>query len=91
MRLARALLLMSGFGETGELDPLPTEIAEESLAEMIGSPKSAVSSFMNRFRELGFIRYDGQIHVDKSLLNAILHDRLPGNNTATPEIVHPAR
>jgi CRP-like cAMP-binding protein len=88
-RLARTLLLMSGFGETGELEPLPPEITEESLAEMIGVPSSSVSFFMNRFRELGFVRWDGQIQVHQSLLNSILRDRLPGNNTATPEIEHP--
>jgi len=90
-RLARALLLMSGLGKTGEIESLPLEITEERLAEMIGAPRSAVRFFMNRFRELGFIRYDGQIRVHQSLLDTILHDRLPGNNTATPEIVHPAR
>ena len=90
-RLARALLLMAGIGETGEMGLLPREITEESLAEMIGAPKSVVGFFMNRFRDLGFIRYDGPIRIHQSLLNAILHDRLPGDNAATPEIVHPAR
>jgi CRP-like cAMP-binding protein len=90
-RLAQALLLMSGCGETGEMKTLPAEITEESLAETIGAPLSTVRFFMNRFRELGFIRHDGPIQVHSSLLNAILHDRLPGNNTATPEIVYPER
>ena len=63
------------------------EISEDRLAEMIGTSKSAVSFFMNRFRELGFIRYDGRIQVHESLLDVILHDRLPGNNAETPEIV----
>jgi CRP-like cAMP-binding protein len=90
-RLAQTLLLMSGFGETGELVRLPSEITEESLAESIGASKSAVRFFMNRFRELGFIRCDGRIQVHQSLLNSILNDRLPGNNTSTPEIVLPAR
>lgn len=88
-RLAQTLLLMSGLGEAGELEPLSAEITEESLAETIGAPKSAVSFFMNRFRELGFIRGEDRIQVHQSLLNTILHDRLPGNNTATPEIVRP--
>lgn len=90
-RLARILVLMAGYGEPGELGTLPPEVTEESLAEMLGVPKPAVSFFMNRFRELGFIDYDGRIQVHRTLLNVILHDRLPGNNAATPEIVHPPR
>jgi hypothetical protein len=58
---------------------------------MPGTPESAVRFFMNRFRELVYIPCDGPIRVHKSLLNAILHDRLAGNNAATPEIVHPSR
>jgi CRP/FNR family cyclic AMP-dependent transcriptional regulator len=90
-RLARILLLMAGVAETGKLEmPLP-EISEGRLAEMIGTSKSAVGIFMNRFCKLGLISFDGRIQVHKSLLNVILRDRLPGNNTATPEIVVLAR
>jgi CRP-like cAMP-binding protein len=85
-RLARALLLISGIGETGERELPAPEVTEERLAEMIGAPSSTVRFLMNRFQELGFIRYDGQIQVHHSLLNTILHDRLPGNNTATPAV-----
>ena len=90
-RLARILLLMAEFGERGELEELIPEIAEESLAKMIGTSQSSVSFFMNRFCDLGFIDYNGRIRVHKALLNVILHDRLPGDNTATPEIVGFAR
>ena len=90
-RLARILLLMAGVAETGKLEmPLP-EISEGRLAEMIGTSRSAVVFFMKRFHELGFIRYDGRIQVHPSLLDVILHDRLPGNNAVTPEIVGPAK
>jgi hypothetical protein len=58
---------------------------------MIGTPQSSVSFFMNRFRERGLIDYDGRIRVRKALLDAILHDRMPGDNTASPEILDPAR
>jgi CRP-like cAMP-binding protein len=90
-RLARILLLMAGYGEAGEMEILLPEISEGRLAEMIGAPESAVSFFMNRFRELGFISYDGGIQVHQTLLEVVLHDRLPGNNAATPDIDDPAR
>ena len=86
-RLARILLVMAGFGRTGKLEMLLPEISEHRLAEMIGISNSAVGFFMNRFHELGFIRYDGRIQVHSSLLDVILHDRLPGNNAETPEII----
>jgi CRP/FNR family transcriptional regulator, cyclic AMP receptor protein len=73
-RLARILLLMAEFGEPGEPEPLIPKISQETLAEMIGTTRSRVSFFMNRFRKLGFIDYDGRIRVHKSLLNVILHD-----------------
>ncbi len=88
-RLARILLLMADLGKTGEAEELIPEITEQTLAEMLGAPLSSVSFFMNRFRELGLIDYDGRIRVHKALLHALLHDRLPGDNTATPEIVQP--
>jgi CRP-like cAMP-binding protein len=73
-RVARILLLMAEFGQPGEPESLIPKISQETLAEMIGSTRSRVSFFMNRFRKLGFIEYNGGIHVNKSLLNVILHD-----------------
>jgi CRP-like cAMP-binding protein len=84
-RLARILLLMAEFGKPGEPETLIPEITQETLAEMIGTTRSRVSFFMNRFREHGFIEYNGRIRVHKSLLNVILHDQSPGqNSTSTP-------
>jgi len=73
-RLARILLLMAEFGEPGATISLIPKITQETLAEMIGTTRSRVSFFMNRFRKLGFIEYNGRIHVHKSLLNVLLHD-----------------
>jgi CRP/FNR family transcriptional regulator, cyclic AMP receptor protein len=73
-RLARILLLLAEFGKPGEPEPLIPEITQETLAEMIGTTRSRVSFFMNRFRELGFIEYNGRIRVHRSLLNVVLHD-----------------
>ena len=73
-RLARILLLLAEFGKPGEPESLIPEITQETLAEMIGTTRSRVSFFMNRFRKLGFIEYNGRIRVHKSLLNVILHD-----------------
>ena len=73
-RLARILLLMAEFGKPGEPETLIPRITQETLAEMIGTTRSRVSYFMNRFRKLGFIEYNGRIRVYKSLLNVILHD-----------------
>lgn len=75
-RLARVLLLMAGFGESGEPEKLVPKISHETLSEMIGTTRSRVSFFMNRFRNLGFIEYNGGIQVHKSLLNVVLHDQL---------------
>jgi CRP/FNR family cyclic AMP-dependent transcriptional regulator len=72
-RLARILLLLAEFGQPGDRLLIPA-ITQESLAEMIGTTRSRVSFFMNRFRELGFIEYNGRIRVHKSLLNIVLHD-----------------
>ena len=74
-RLARILLLMAEFGKPGEPETLIPKISQETLAEMIGTTRSRVSFFMNRFRKLGFIEYNGRIRVHKSLLNVILHDQ----------------
>jgi CRP/FNR family transcriptional regulator, cyclic AMP receptor protein len=73
-RLARILLLLAEFGKPGEPESLIPEITQETLAEMIGTTRSRVSFFMNRFRKLGFIQYNGRIRVHKSLLNVVLHD-----------------
>ena len=73
-RLARILLLMAEFGKPGEPEPLIPKISQEALAQMIGTTRSRVSFFMNRFRKLGFIEYHGRIRVHKSLLNVVLHD-----------------
>jgi CRP-like cAMP-binding protein len=74
-RLARILLLMAEFGKPGEPEQYIPKISQETLAEMIGTTRSRVSFFMNRFRKLGFIEYNGRIKVHKSLLNAVLLDR----------------
>ena len=73
-RLARILLLMADFGQPGEPESLIPKISQETLAEMIGTTRSRVSFFMNRFRKMGFIEYNGGIKVHKSLLNVVLHD-----------------
>jgi CRP-like cAMP-binding protein len=73
-RLARILLLMAEFGKPGEPETLIPKVSQETLAEMIGTTRSRVSFFMNRFRKLGFIEYNGGIKVHKSLLNVVLHD-----------------
>jgi CRP/FNR family cyclic AMP-dependent transcriptional regulator len=73
-RLARILLLMAEFGKEGDPETLIPHITQETLADMIGTTRSRVSFFMNRFRKLGFIEYNGRIRVHKSLLNIVLHD-----------------
>ena len=85
-RLARVLLLMAEFGKPGEPESLIPKISKETLSEMIGSTRSRVSFFMNRFRRLGFIDYIGRIQVNKSLLNIVLHDNLPDDNASRPRI-----
>jgi CRP/FNR family cyclic AMP-dependent transcriptional regulator len=74
-RLARILLLLANFGKEGKPEPIVAKISQETLAEMIGTTRSRVSFFMNRFRRLGFVDYNGQIEVHSSLLNVILHDQ----------------
>ena len=74
-RLARILLLMAEFGKPGEPEQYIPKISQETLAEMIGTTRSRVSFFMNRFRTLGFIEYNGRIKVHRSLLNVVLHDQ----------------
>jgi CRP/FNR family cyclic AMP-dependent transcriptional regulator len=73
-RLARALLLLANFGKEGKPEPVVAKISQETLAEMIGTTRSRVSSFMNKFRQLGFIDYNGKLEVHSSLLNVVLHD-----------------
>jgi CRP/FNR family cyclic AMP-dependent transcriptional regulator len=86
-RLARILLLMAEFGKPGGPETLIPHITQETLAEMIGTTRSRVSFFMNRFRKLGFIEYNGRIRVHKSLLNVVLHDQLPEHNAVMPKIL----
>jgi CRP-like cAMP-binding protein len=77
-RLARTLLLLANFGKDGKPDPVIDKISQETLAEMVGTTRSRVSFFMNKFRRLGFIEYEGGVHsalrVNTSLLNIVLHD-----------------
>ena len=76
-RLARMLLLLANFGKDGKPEPIIAKISQETLAEMIGTTRSRVSHFMNKFRKLGLIDYDynGGIHVHSSLLNVVLHEQ----------------
>ena len=78
-RLARMLLLLANFGKAGRPEPVIAKISQETLAEMIGTTRSRVSFFMNKFRKLGFIAYNGSveggIEVHSSLLNVVLHDQ----------------
>ena len=73
-RLARVLLLMANFGKDAKPEPVIAKISQETLAEMVGTTRSRVSVFMNKFRKLGFIEYNGDLRVHNSLLNVILHD-----------------
>ena len=73
-RLARLLLLLANFGKEAKPEPVIAKISQETLAEMIGTTRSRVSFFMNKFRKLGFINYNGGIEVHSSLLNVVLHD-----------------
>jgi CRP/FNR family transcriptional regulator, cyclic AMP receptor protein len=74
-RLARLPLIMANFGREGTPNPVIAKLSQETLAEMIGTTRSRVSSFMNKFRKLGFIKYNGGLEVHNSLLNVILHDK----------------
>ena len=88
-RLARTLLLMAQFGKPGEPEPLLPPVTQETLAEMIGTTRSRVSFFMNRFRKLGYIDYNGRIQVHESLLNVVLRDQLPEQNASRPRLLDP--
>ena len=73
-RLARVLLLLAHFGKEAKPEPVIAKISQETLAEMIGTTRSRVSFFMNKFRKLGFIDYNGGMHVHSALLNVVLYD-----------------
>jgi CRP/FNR family transcriptional regulator, cyclic AMP receptor protein len=88
-RLARALLLMADFGKPGEPVTQIPPVTQETLADMIGTTRSRVSFFMNRFRKLGYLEYNGHIRVNRSLLNVVLRDQLPGQNASRPELLDP--
>jgi CRP/FNR family cyclic AMP-dependent transcriptional regulator len=74
-RLARLLLLLANFGKEGKPEPMIAQISQETLAQMVGTTRARVSHFMNKFRDLGFIDYNGGIEVHSSLLNVVLHDQ----------------
>jgi CRP-like cAMP-binding protein len=87
-RLARILLLMAQFGKSGQPESRIPKISQETLAEMVGTTRSRVSFFMNRFRKLGFIEYNGGIHVHKSLLNVVLLDQSPEAGAAGDSVAN---
>jgi CRP-like cAMP-binding protein len=80
-RLARVLLLMANFGKEGRPEAIIAKISQETLADMIGTTRSRVSHFMNKFRQLGFIDYNGRLEVHSSLLSVVLADQ---PNTVKP-------
>jgi CRP/FNR family cyclic AMP-dependent transcriptional regulator len=88
-RLARTLLLMADFGNASGPESLIAPITQETLANMIGTTRSRVSFFMNRFRKLGHITYNGRIRVHRSLLNMVLHNTLPEENASRPKLLDP--
>jgi CRP/FNR family transcriptional regulator, cyclic AMP receptor protein len=73
-RLARTLLLLARYGKEGQPERVLQKVSQETLAEMIGTSRSRVNMFMNKFRELGFIEYNGEVKINKSLLTVVLHD-----------------
>ena len=74
-RLARALLLLANFGKEDTSEPIVGKFSQEILAEMIGTTRSRVSHFMNKFRKLGYIKYNGRLEIHNSLLNVVLYDK----------------
>ncbi len=84
-RLARVLLLLANFGKEGRPEPILAKISQETLAEMIGTTRSRVSHFMNKFRQMGFIDYNGHLEVHSSLLSVVLNDQ-KSNSAAAPRI-----
>ena len=89
-RLARTLLIMAEFGQPGEPESMIPPVTQAELADLIGTTRSRVSFFMNRFRRLGYVSYNGRIHVQKTLLNVLLHDRLPEQRTSRPVVIEPS-
>jgi CRP/FNR family cyclic AMP-dependent transcriptional regulator len=73
-RLARALLLLARYGKEGKPEKVVANVSQEMLAEMVGTTRSRVNFFMNKFRKMGFIKYNGGLHIDNSLLSVVLHD-----------------
>jgi CRP-like cAMP-binding protein len=86
-RLARTLLIMAEYGSATEPEALIPPVTQETLANMIGTTRSRVSFFMNRFRKLGYISYKNRIRVDKSLLMMVLQDQLPEQNASRPKLL----
>jgi CRP-like cAMP-binding protein len=82
-RLARVLLLLANFGKEGRPEPIVTKISQETLAEMIGTTRSRVSHFMNKFRQLGFIDYNGHLEIHSSLLSVVLSEPPTGVKTVS--------
>jgi hypothetical protein len=78
---------MAEFGQPGEVESLIPKITQDALAAMIGTTRSRVSFFMNKFRKHGFIEYNGRIRVNKSLLNVILRDQSPGQNSVSAPLM----
>ncbi len=83
-RLARVLLLLANFGKETRPEPVVGKISQETLAEMIGTTRARVSFFMNKFRKLGYIDYNGHLTVHNSLLNAVLYDKPEINENEAP-------
>ena len=73
-RLARTLLLLARYGNDSQPQKVLAKVSQETLAEMVGTTRSRINFFMNKFRKLGFIKYNGEIHVNNSLLSVVLHD-----------------
>jgi CRP-like cAMP-binding protein len=88
-RLARTLLMMADYGEPGTPEAKIPPVTQTTLAEIVGTTRSRVSFFMNRFRKLGYIDYNGGIRVHKSLLKVVLNDELPEENASRPKLLDP--
>jgi CRP/FNR family transcriptional regulator, cyclic AMP receptor protein len=82
-RLARLLLLLANFGRVGKPEPIVGKFSQETLAEMVGTTRSRVSFFMNKFRKLGYIEYNGKLEIHNSLLNVVLYDKPEINTKST--------
>src|ERR1700734_2329612 len=89
-RLARTLLLMADYGGASGPEELIPPVTQETLANLIGTTRSRVSFFMNRFRRLGYVSYNGRIRVHKSLLKMVLQDKLPEQNASRPTLLDPS-